>query len=1058
MKKMGRYIILLPYIVLLSYHLVTAEPREEAIFGLVHNKYSSEFVVFMQNDTVFVPFDEVLSFFKIYYNVNEQRKYQGYINNADSSFSIDFATKEIQDINGSKLTLKDDSWFATDLQIFVKTDLFADIFKLKFKTMFNSLSIIVQSDYELPFLKSIRANKQMESFTAKTKQDYNFPLLSSSSFTLLNGGVLDYNFGTSQTSNYSSYNFSGNVGLELLNGELQYNFFGRQYSSNLNYQDRVRWRYFVNEDWLQSIMIGNIQNMSIRNTGSRGFRRPFFNLRGIQITNENYKMPNVFTDYIVEDVVEPDWTVELYLADQLYDVIRADLNGYYRFEIPITYGMTNIKVKIYGTKGEFITEEKILNIPNQMLVPGELKYSISAGRDDISGRELIEGTLNTGIFDWLSTSVTGIKEEFTNSVYLINQSSVNLFDNTLLNLTLTSQGVYEAGIKLPANKTGNFELYYTYFDSNVKKQSQLSSINFISSFNIAGKIPLSFSIYGSRDVFSEWSTNNFYSTLNFFYNSLNFSIRHNLSMKDRNFVFDNINQNLNLNVTYSISDMPNFLSFLNRVSLNTTTYFDLNKLGISSISTGCQIQVTRNLSINSNYNYYLNNYSSNFRLGVNLNTQSLRSNSSADFSDARDVIITSDVSGSLEFDSQNLRFALINSMGSSNMHGKSSIAVKFFVDGNYNGVLDENEELIPDADFVILDALPKKTKLDNYYIVTDLMPGTKYNFRVKTESLPSNTLIPLITEFAVMSKPYSYESVNIPCQQGGAVEGTVNRIAESKSNGQGGIRVHILGIDKDYTTNVLAFSDGSFFYDGLLPGKYKAYVDSTQLRILNVNSKPPFIDFEIEASDSGNFISNLNFELIKSIDKFQPVELYDGNLLASDDKITSKNKNKTNFGNREFQNLSEKEKTDEDADVTSDLIENDAVKSITSIPAVGIETTPINEEIKLGKLGPIFYQKPKNTFLASGMKKYLDKISDFLRNNSKLNILIEGHSDNVGSIDENYNLSRLRAQEVTNYLLLKGIGKDRIKTNAYGSLKPFINNTGKTDKSKNMRVELMITE
>ncbi|MBX3043382.1 MAG: OmpA family protein [Candidatus Kapabacteria bacterium] len=1060
MKLTGRYIvILLPFIILQSHFLSAEESREEAIFGLVHKKYSSEFIVFMENDSVYIPFEEALSFFKIFYNVNDNRRYSGYVNNSDSSFAIDFKTKEIIDISGNKSDLNDKLWFATDLQIYVRTDIFAKIFKLQFNVLFNSLSILVQSDYELPFMRAIRTNQTMESFTSKSKEVYNFPLISSNTFTLLNGGVLDYNLGTSQSANYQSYNFSGNLGLELLNGEFQYNIFGRHSSDQLTYQDRFRWRYLINSDWLESISIGNIQNMSIRTTGSRGFRRPFYNLRGVQLTNENYKMPNVFTDYIIEDVIEPDWTVELYLADQLYEVKRADLNGYYRFEIPVTYGMTNIKVKIYGTKGEFVTEERILNIPNQILVPGELKYSFAAGQDENTGIKLLEGTLNSGVFTWLSTSFTAIKEETTSNVNFINQTSINIFNNTLLNLTATNSGIYEAGIKLPNNKVGNFEVYYTYFDRNIQSTNQLSSINFIGSINRIGDIPLTFSLFGSRDEFKEWNTNNFYSTLNYFYRSLNLSIRHNLTLRDRALEIDNINQNMSINATYSINRIPKFIDFINRISLNASTFIEPSNLNINSISGGFQFQVMRNVTFNGNYVYYASNGSSTFRFGLNLNTQSLRSNSSADIMNGRDPVFATDMSGSLEFDSQNATFAFINSMGSSNLNGKSSVAVKFFVDKNYNGILDDDEDLIPDADFVLLDALAKKTKLKDYYVVTNLLPGTRYNLRVKAESLPSNSLIPTITELAFISKPYSYKSINIPCQQGGVIEGYVRRQYDSGLRGQGGIRIHISGTDNKFRSNVFVFSDGSYFFDGLLPGKYSAQIDSMQLAILKVKSNPQVIDFEIKASEFGDYISNLDFELINITElyKEEPTQIHDGKDFIVSDFDFEGSIVDSPEQNDNLQSSIENEVIIDETILFKNKSDQEIILNINNLDSFSeIDFPAITDEIKPGTLRPLFFQKSNTTFLAPGMKRYLDRVAEFMNSNPKFTLRIEGHSDNFGSLEDNFNISHSRSKEVVGYLVQKGINQSRLISTAYGSLRPISTNDTPAGRQKNMRVELTL--
>jgi hypothetical protein len=870
MRHKGSYILfVLPFLLLMSLSAGAKELREEAIFGLKYQKYSSDFFVYIQKDSIFIPFEEALSFFRIYYIADQQQRFEGYVNNSDSSFVIDFKTKEIKDISGEKWELNDDLWFATDLQIYVRTDLFADLFKLKLTSYFNRLSILVQSSYELPLLRTIKTEQRANSFEQEAKEEYNFPLISENTFTLINGGILDYSFGTTQSSTNQSYSFGGNLGLEVLDGEFQYNVNGRAYSDVISYDERYRWRYLIDSDWISSFSVGDIQNISYRNSSGRGYRKPTYRLRGFQITNETQKQPNVFTNYVIEDVIEPDWTVELYLSDQLYDVKKADINGYYRFEIPVTYGLTNIKVKIYGNRGEFITDEKVINIPSQLLVPGEIRYSLSAGEDEITKTRLAEGSVYVGILPWLTTSISADKAEATEGVTLVNQTAINFFNNFLLNLTATNTGIYEAGFKLPSNNVGNFDFNYTYYDRNITKTNQISSLNLTASLNRVFSLPFSLSFYGTRNQYESWNTNTLNSNLNFFIHGLNFSLRHNLSIRDENLEFGDAIQSLSANTSYSINRLPSFLSFLGRISLNASAGIKPETWEITSLTTGMQMQLWRNISFNSSYSYNPHMKSGSFRAGLSMNLPTLRSNSSADFYQGRDPVFSTDLNGSLEFDSQNLRFSFVNSMGSSNMYGKSSAAIRFYNDRNYNDNFDDGDELIPEVDFVVLGALSKKQKTGNYQILSNLIPGARYNIRVKTESFPTNSLIPEKTEFSFIAEPYSYKSIDIACHAGGVIEGAVLKQIKSGTKGQGGVRVHITNDDKSFKTSVLVFSDGSYFYDGLPLGNYTAYVDSLQLSILEVISEPAEIEFEVKPSEFGDFISNLNFMLKP---KDEPVE------------------------------------------------------------------------------------------------------------------------------------------------------------------------------------------
>lgn len=74
----------------------------------------------------------------------------------------------------------------------------------------------------------------------------------------------------------------------------------------------------------------------------------------------------------------------------------------------------------------------------------------------------------------------------------------------------------------------------------------------------------------------------------------------------------------------------------------------------------------------------------------------------------------------------------------------------------------------------------------------------------------------------------------------------------------------------------------------------------------------------------------------------------------------------------------------------------------------------------------------------------------------KTNIIVEGHTDSSGSDAYNMELSKNRAQAVTNYLSSNGISASRIETNWFGEDQPKHDNSTAEGKSKNRRVELAI--
>lgn len=79
-------------------------------------------------------------------------------------------------------------------------------------------------------------------------------------------------------------------------------------------------------------------------------------------------------------------------------------------------------------------------------------------------------------------------------------------------------------------------------------------------------------------------------------------------------------------------------------------------------------------------------------------------------------------------------------------------------------------------------------------------------------------------------------------------------------------------------------------------------------------------------------------------------------------------------------------------------------------------------------------------------------------NNDDYEITVYGHTDDVGSINYNANLSQNRANAVRQYLIEHGINRNNVKIDYFGELKPFKPNINDKCRDLNRRVELKLTK
>lgn len=86
----------------------------------------------------------------------------------------------------------------------------------------------------------------------------------------------------------------------------------------------------------------------------------------------------------------------------------------------------------------------------------------------------------------------------------------------------------------------------------------------------------------------------------------------------------------------------------------------------------------------------------------------------------------------------------------------------------------------------------------------------------------------------------------------------------------------------------------------------------------------------------------------------------------------------------------------------------------------------------------------------------LERIVEFLRSNPGVSIMLEGHTDDVGSDDYNDKLSLDRAASVKAYLTNAGIKPTRIQTKGLGKRNPLVQGTDDASRAMNRRVEMLI--
>ena len=129
--------------------------------------------------------------------------------------------------------------------------------------------------------------------------------------------------------------------------------------------------------------------------------------------------------------------------------------------------------------------------------------------------------------------------------------------------------------------------------------------------------------------------------------------------------------------------------------------------------------------------------------------------------------------------------------------------------------------------------------------------------------------------------------------------------------------------------------------------------------------------------------------------------------------------------------------------------------------SINLELEPVEVVITATEvlLNPIYFEYNKSNITSQGANE-LDKLVKVLNKNPEMKIFVKAHTDTKGSADYNMKLSDQRAQATVQYVISKGISKDRISGKGFGFTELKVNCKECTEEqdAQNRRSEFLIVK
>ena len=143
--------------------------------------------------------------------------------------------------------------------------------------------------------------------------------------------------------------------------------------------------------------------------------------------------------------------------------------------------------------------------------------------------------------------------------------------------------------------------------------------------------------------------------------------------------------------------------------------------------------------------------------------------------------------------------------------------------------------------------------------------------------------------------------------------------------------------------------------------------------------------------------------------------------------------------------------TDKKADAEGSTVSTDSSASSQALE--------INADSDSGKAGPMktVYFDFNSAVLRSDTQSALSNNAQFLKDNTSVQVQVEGHCDERGGVQYNIALGERRARAVKRYLVSMGVDSSRISTISYGKERPIAFGHGEDAWGQNRRGNFVVT-
>lgn len=256
-----------------------------------------------------------------------------------------------------------------DGDLYVTVSVLERLFDLDIRIDWQALTAVVADADALPLGRRLAREARWRTLRAETARRAPAARLELPD-SPLGGAVLDWSVSSDLEDPLAMSAYAVGGGMRVLDGSLQVTASGLGAASGGEHRvDATYQTVWPDRGWITQARLGDGYT-----TGPR--LRP---VRGIALSNAPFVRASTFGTEAFEGRAGPGWDVELRRAGRTVDLTRADEQGAFALDIPVTYGENSVQVVAFGPHGEVVTADRVVLLGTDRLPGGRFEWGLSGG-------------------------------------------------------------------------------------------------------------------------------------------------------------------------------------------------------------------------------------------------------------------------------------------------------------------------------------------------------------------------------------------------------------------------------------------------------------------------------------------------------------------------------------------------------------------------------------------------------------------------------------------------------------------------------------------------------